>query len=118
MRCGSSKSKLRSDLPRLSLGVGVGVHPFNDPHLDDDFSKVDLPIDVSEWHVYAAIWTPDDVTFFVDGYPVKYVEQSPQYPMQQLMLNIYDFEPPTPDRSASPFQIERLRILQTNGPGR
>jgi beta-glucanase (GH16 family) len=91
--------------------VGMGVHPFNDPAVEDDFTKVDAAIDVSDWHDYAAIWTPDDVTFFIDDQPVKQVEQSPQYPMQ-LMLNIYDFEPPSPDRSASPFQIDRIRVLQ------
>ena len=91
--------------------VGMGVHPFHDPDIDDDFTKLDAAIDVGEWHHYAAIWTPDDVTFFLDDQPVERVEQSPQYPMQ-LMLDIYDFEPPSPDRSASPFQIDRLRVLQ------
>lgn len=89
--------------------VGMGVHPFNDPDIDDDFAKVEAAIDVSEWHDYAAIWTPDDVTFFIDDEPVKHVEQSPQYPMQ-LMLNIYDHEPPTPDRPTSPFRVDRLSV--------
>ena len=91
--------------------VGMGVHPFNDPDIADDFTKVDAAIDIDEWHDYAAIWTPDDVTFFIDDEPVKNVEQSPHYPMQ-LMLNIYDFEPPFPDRSVSPFQVDRLRVLR------
>ena len=46
----------------------------------------------SQFHVYAAEWTPNDVTFFVDGELVKTVLQSPAYPMQ-LMLGIYDFPP-------------------------
>ena len=91
--------------------VGMGVHPFNDPDVDDDFDKVPAAIDVSEWHDYAAIWTPGDVTFFIDDEPVRHVGQSPQYPMQ-LMLNIYDFEPPSSERSAAPFQIDRLRVLK------
>jgi beta-glucanase (GH16 family) len=95
--------------------VGMGVHPFNDPDIDDDFDKVEAAIDVSGWHSYAAIWTPVDVTFFVDDEPVKRVEQAPQYPMQ-LMLNIYDFEPPSAARSAAPFEIDRLRILEPVDP--
>ena len=91
--------------------VGMGVHPFNDPSIDDDFTKVESSIDVSEWHDYAAIWTADGTTFFIDGEPVKRVEQAPRYPMQ-LMLNIYDFEPPSPDRPASPFRVDRVRVLQ------
>ena len=91
--------------------VGMGVHPFNDPEIQDDFTKVDATIDVSEWHDFAAVWTPDHVFFFIDGERVKHVEQSPQYPMQ-LMLSIYDFAPPDTDRSVSPFHIDRLRVLQ------
>jgi hypothetical protein len=70
--------------------VGMGVHPFGDPTLVDDFSKVEVPIDVRDFHEYAAEWTPERVAFFVDGGLVKTVEQSPAYPMQ-LMLGIYDF---------------------------
>jgi hypothetical protein len=71
--------------------VGMGVHPFGDPHLDDDFSKVQIDIDATAFHVYAAEWTPTHVDFFVDGRGVKSVRQSPNYPMQ-LMLGIYEFE--------------------------
>lgn len=95
--------------------VGMGLHPFNDPDIEDDFDQVEAAIDVSGWHSYAAIWTPADVTFFLDDEPVKRVEQAPQYPMQ-LMMNIYDFEPPSAVRSAAPFEIERLRILEPVNP--
>jgi hypothetical protein len=70
--------------------IGMGVHPFGDPRIVDDFSKVAVPIDVREFHVYAAEWTPTEVTFFVDGDRVMTVQQSPAYPMQ-LMLSLYDF---------------------------
>jgi len=89
--------------------VGVGVHPFHDPTIDDDFDKIAVPIDVGSWHDYAAVWTPSDVTFFIDDEPVKRVDQSPQYPMQ-LMLNIYDFEAPSTDRPAHPLQVDRIRV--------
>ncbi len=70
--------------------IGMGVHPFGDPRIVDDFSAVRMPIDVLEFHVYAAEWTPAGVAFFVDGELVKTVGQSPYYPMQ-LMLGIYEF---------------------------
>ena len=43
------------------------------PRLIDDFSRESVPIDAREFHVYAAEWTPKDVTFFVDGELVKTV---------------------------------------------
>jgi beta-glucanase (GH16 family) len=52
---------------------------------------------VREFHTYTAVWTPDDVTFFVDGQHVKTVGQSPSYPMQ-FMLGIYEFA----DETAAP----------------
>jgi Glycosyl hydrolases family 16 len=72
--------------------VGMGVHPFGDPRIVDDFSKLAVPIDAREFHVYAAEWTPTDVAFLVDGDTVKTVQQSPAYPMQ-LMLSVYDLPP-------------------------
>jgi hypothetical protein len=72
--------------------VGVGVHPFGDPELEDDFEAVRLPLDAREPHVYRADWTPGRVEFFVDGELVKTVAQSPAYPLQ-LMLGLYEFPP-------------------------
>lgn len=71
--------------------VGMGVHPFGDPRIIDDFEKVSADVDVRQFHVYTAEWTPQYVAFFLDGERVKLVEQSPAYPMQ-LMLGIYEFE--------------------------
>jgi Glycosyl hydrolases family 16 len=70
--------------------VGMGVHPFGDPDIVDDFSAETIPIDARELHVYTADWTPTQVAFFVDGEHVRTVPQSPAYPMQ-LMLGIYEF---------------------------
>ncbi|NYJ04183.1 GNAT family N-acetyltransferase [Petropleomorpha daqingensis] len=70
--------------------VGMGVHPWADPALTDDFAQVPLPIDVREFHTYAAEWTPDRVTFLVDDEVVRVVEQSPAYPMQ-FLLDVYAF---------------------------
>jgi hypothetical protein len=80
-----------SDVEPDNVRVGMGVHPFGDPQLVDDFSKVRIGIDATEFHVYAAEWTPAYVHFFVDGRRLKSVAQSPTYPMQ-LMLGIYEFD--------------------------
>jgi Glycosyl hydrolases family 16 len=81
--------------------VGVGVHPFGDERIVDDFSKVRVEIDARDFHVYAVEWTPDDVTFFVDDTVIKTVDQSPDYPMQ-LLLNIYEF----PGEPSGPYPKE------------
>jgi hypothetical protein len=70
--------------------VGMGVHPFGDPRISDEFEKVAVAVDVREFHVYAMEWTPAHVAFFIDGERRKLVRQSPSYPMQ-LMLGIYQF---------------------------
>ena len=78
-----------SDVAAQRTVIGMGVHPFGDPDIVDDFSKAPVPIDARELHVYAAEWTPAGIAFFVDGDLVKTVEQSPAYPMQ-LMLSLYE----------------------------
>lgn len=87
--------------------VGVGLHPFGDPRIVDDFSRVELPIDARDLHVYAAEWTPEGVVFLVDGEPVKMTHQSPDYPMQ-LMLNIYEF-PPAGGTYPKTFEVDYVR---------
>ncbi len=70
--------------------VGMGVHPFADPRIEDEFARENVPIDARAPHVYAADWSAAGVEFSVDGELVKRVAQTPGYPMQ-LMLGIYDF---------------------------
>ncbi len=43
--------------------IGMGVHPFGDPSIIDDFSAEEVAIDVREWHTYSADWTPDRVAW-------------------------------------------------------
>ncbi|MFI6322328.1 glycoside hydrolase family 16 protein [Nonomuraea sp. NPDC050556] len=78
------------DVGKDSVRVGMGIHPFGDPDLTDDFTVETVPIDATEFHLYAAEWTPERVSFSIDGEHVRTVEQSPKYPMQ-LMLGIYEF---------------------------
>ena len=84
-------------------GVGMGLHPFGDATIHDEFSVEEIAIDAREFHLYAAEWTPEYVAFFVDHRLVKTVEQSPGYPMQ-FMLGIYEFpEDGRASQSASPY---------------
>jgi hypothetical protein len=100
-----------------SAVVGVGVHPFGDPSLADDFSRVRVPIDARDFHRYAAEWEPGGVSFYVDDELVKTTPQSPAYPMQ-LMLGIYEFppepgDPPRPERYPKAFVVDYVRAWRT-----
>jgi len=64
-----------------SAAVGVGVHPFRDPAIVDEFAAARVVVDVGEPHVYAADWGPGRVDFMIDGERVRTVEQAPDYPM-------------------------------------
>jgi Glycosyl hydrolases family 16 len=82
-----------ADLTATTAKVGMGIHPFADPTLREEFSAEQYPIDATQFHTYAVRWTSDGVDFLLDGEVVKKTTQSPLYPMQ-LMLGIYEF----PDR--------------------
>ena len=94
------------DVGPSSAAVGMGVHPFGDPRLLDDFAAERLPIDAREPHVYAAEWTPEHVAFSLDGELVRVVPQSPAYPMQ-LMLSLYAF----PDADAQPGRYPKEFVV-------
>jgi hypothetical protein len=87
------------DVGAAGTAVGMGVHPFGDPAMTDEFVRPVLPIDAREFHDYAVEWTPEHVAFFVDAEPVTVVGQSPGYPMQ-FMLDVYAF--PGEDGSPPP----------------
>ncbi|MDO9353704.1 MAG: glycoside hydrolase family 16 protein [Solirubrobacteraceae bacterium] len=102
------------DVGEREVRVGVGLHPFGDPTIVDDFEAVPVAIDAREPHTYAAEWGEGRSTFFVDEVPVKVVEQAPDYPLQ-LMLNVYCLPraagaPPRPiDAPALEFEVEYVR---------
>ena len=54
------------DVRPLQTRVGMGVHPFNDPTIIDEFAAETVGIDARESHSYAAKWTTDAVEFYVD----------------------------------------------------
>ena len=80
------------DVQPGSARVGMGVRAFSDPNLVGDFSQELVEMDATDFHVYAAEWTPAGIDFFIDGRRAKTVNQSPGYPMQ-LMLGIYELDP-------------------------
>jgi Glycosyl hydrolases family 16 len=106
------------DVGPLQTRVGMGVHPFGDPAITDEFAAETVGIDARGSHTYAAEWTPDNVAFYVDGRLVKVIRQSPAYPMQ-FMLSIYEFAdhprlPSAPDRYPKTFVVERFRGYRPN----
>jgi hypothetical protein len=100
-----------------AAAVGMGVHPFRDPAIADDFAAERVTIDVAELHVYGADWRPGRVDFLVDGRPVRSVGQAPDYPMQ-MMVAVFDF----PDKAAAapPGHVPVLAVDWARGgpPGR
>lgn len=102
--------------------IGMGLHPFGDPSITDEFAAEPVAIDVREAHWYAAEWAPDHVAFYVDERLIKVVRQSPAYPMQ-FMLDIYEFadspeSPSPPDRYPKVFVVQHFRGSRPiSGPG-
>jgi glycosyl hydrolase family 16 len=93
--------------------VGMGIHPFEDPALTDDFAEVVLPIDVRDPHTYSVDWRGDRVDWFVDDRHVRTVEQAPRYPLQ-LMLGLYELpsegaDPGSPERPRPVFDVAFVR---------
>jgi glycosyl hydrolase family 16 len=81
---------IRDDGGERSAAVGMGVHPFRDPAVTEEWAAERVAIDVSRPHVYAADWRRGGVDFLVDGERVKTVGQAPDYPMQ-MMVAVFDF---------------------------
>ena len=106
------------DVERDRVAVGMGVHPFGDPTLTDDFARVVVPVDATATHEYAAVWTAEEIAFAVDGVVVRVVRQSPDYPVQ-LMLGLYAFEPAgrAPGRYPKRATVERLGVYASPAAG-
>ena len=69
--------------------VGYGVRKNNDPDITEEYFEDEVAIDASDFHVYAAEWTPSQIDFFIDNRKTRTVKQSAKYPMQ-FMLGIYE----------------------------
>jgi hypothetical protein len=101
------------DVGPTSARVGMGVHPFEDPEITDEFAAEPVAIDAREPHVYSVQWTSRDVAFYVDEARIKVVRQSPAYRMQ-FMLDIYEFAesldlPSASERYPKVFAVDWFR---------
>lgn len=99
------------ELDRHRGKVGMGIHPWYDDALVDDFEKVPVEADLTQWHDFAVEWGNGRTRYFVDGAQVKVSDQAPTYPMQ-LMLAIFELEPggPYPKK----FEVDRVRALDVS----
>jgi hypothetical protein len=101
-----------SDVRPSRARVGMGIKAFADPLLREEFSADEYPIDATELHTYAVLWTDAGIEFRLDGQRVKTTSQSPTYPMQ-LMLAIYEvpgrIDPDHAGRYPKPFVVDRVR---------
>ncbi|QAY70665.1 family 16 glycosylhydrolase [Xylanimonas protaetiae] len=79
--------------------VRCGVKAVNDPRLVTDLADVDLPVDATRPHRYAAAWGEEGVGLYVDGRLVHAVGQTLRYPLQ-LLVDL--FELPGLDGDAGP----------------
>jgi hypothetical protein len=103
---------LATDRGRPTAAVGMGVHPFRDPALTDEFAAAPLAIDVADFHVYAADWRRGRVDFLVDGAHVRTVHQAPDYPMQ-MMIAVFDF--PAKGDAATAHHVPLLAVDHVRG---
>jgi hypothetical protein len=97
---------------RQTAAVGMGVHPFRDPALTEEFEAAPIELDVTEFHVYAADWRPGRIDFLIDGRRVKTLGQAPDYAMQ-AMVAVFDF----PDKAAPapPDHVPALVVDEVRG---
>jgi Glycosyl hydrolases family 16 len=97
----------------IAASVGMGVHPFRDSTLAEDFATHRLALDVGGFHVYAAEWRRGRVDFFVDGEHLRTIQQAPAYPMQ-MMIAVFDF-PETPGAAELAAHVPELGVDYVRG---
>jgi hypothetical protein len=81
--------------------VRTGIKAHGDPDLRDDMRDVDLGLDATGWHTYAATWTADETRIYVDDELVRTLDQGIDYPLQ-LMLDLFEF-PASSDRDPAAY---------------
>ena len=81
--------------------VRIGLKAHDDPRLHDDMQEVELDLDATAWHAYAAEWTAERIRFFVDDRLVRTVDQRIDYPLQ-LMVDLFEF-PEGTDRDPAAY---------------
>lgn len=99
-----------SGIGPMGTRVGRGLKPINDPRMAVEFLDDPLAIDVEDWHVYAAEWSPDGTVITLDGRTIFASAQAPTYPMQ-LMLTFYRLagHDGSADRPDAGFDVDWIR---------
>jgi hypothetical protein len=90
-----------SAITRRRSGVNIGLKAHHDPRLREDMEQVQLDLDASDWHSYAAEWDAEQIRFFVDDRLVRTVRQRIDYPLQ-LMVDLFEF-PDGPHRDPADY---------------
>ncbi len=99
--------------------IGHGVHPWSDPAIRDEWYEPVLNMDATQYHIYAAEWTPTHIDYYVDNIKITTIQQSPHYPMV-FMLDIFE-RPLAADTIQHTlsypqrFVIDYFRAYQPNG---
>ncbi len=111
-RYGHLEVRARMDLGPRSMASAWMVGREAEPTEGGEICLVEvLPIDVADFHVYAADWRPGRVDFSVDGEHVRTVHQAPAYPMQ-MMIAVFDFRARTagaPARHVPQLAVDSVR---------
>lgn len=74
-----------------SAELGHGIKAVNDPALATDFTAPRMAFSPAAFHIYAAQWDKNGVSFYFGGELLRHIAQSPTYPMQ-FMLNVYELK--------------------------
>ncbi len=104
----------KSVAPGESVEIGMGLRGFRDPSVPDDFAAPRVPIDISEFHLYAVEWSRERADFFVDGTLIRSYPNAPGYPMQ-LMIATFDFPEeaqPGDENEVPEFVIDYIRYSE------
>ena len=96
------------EVEATSAVIGLGLRPFGDERISDEFVRVPMSIDATKFHTYSVEWLPGEVRFYVDDDLVAKMDQAPDYPMQ-LMLNLYEFESTAEEDYPKSFEVDWVR---------
>lgn len=91
----------------------------------DSYNTYGFSLDVSQWHTYALDWTPDLLTYYIDGQPVlttsDHVPQAPEWlSLQGYVANAGDLVYAGGPSAATPpvvsLHVDWVSISQLNTP--
>lgn len=95
-----------------SSRVRLGVKAHHDPRLRTEMIDLDLALDATQEHTYAAAWDSRRVRFYVDDHLVHSVAQGLDYELQ-LMVDLFEF--PVKDARPSSEYPKSARIQHIRG---